>query len=177
MRPEHEFELFVQRSSTPLLRLALLLVTERSLAEDVVQTALLNVFRRWNSIESRDAVHAYARQAVIRTALNWRVRYRQRNLYVIREQSGGGSSADAVEASVDRLWLWPLVCALPPRQRAVLVLRYYADMTEADTANALGVSIGTVKSHHARAIAHLRRKTGMQDMPDNGRLNTEIDHA
>jgi RNA polymerase sigma-70 factor (ECF subfamily) len=69
------------------------------------------------------------------------------------------SGADRSTGSVDeRLWVWPHLKALPAKQRAVLVLRYYEDLTEAQTALALGCSVGTVKSHHSRALRTLRQR-------------------
>ena len=156
-----DFEHLVKRCSPSMLRLAALLVADRAIAEDVLQTALLNVYRNWSQIRSAVAADAYVRKAVVRTALNWRTRHRPRTSPLpegVGNQEASSTPAQT-QSVVDRLWLWPLVINLPARQRAVLVLRYYEDLTEAQTAEVLDMTVGTVKSHHARAIKRLRRAT------------------
>jgi RNA polymerase sigma-70 factor (ECF subfamily) len=155
---EVEFRQFVGARSATLLRTAYLLVGDWSHAEDVLQTALTKTYLAWRRLGQIDTVDAYARRVLVTTATSWWRRrwHGERPTCAIPEQA----VADQFDEQVERQALWRHVLALPPRQRAVLVLRFYEDLTEAETARILGVAVGTVKSQGARALATLRERLG-----------------
>ncbi|MDO9456357.1 SigE family RNA polymerase sigma factor [Nocardioides sp.] len=138
-----------QRQPT-LLRTAILLTGDRHRAEDLVQDALTAVAARWGRLSGQDP-DAYARQVVVRRNISWWRKHRRE--VVVAEVRPGLAAADLTDR---RLLLDHALATLTPRQRAVVVLRYYADLTERDTADALGVSVGTVKSQTHLALRRLR---------------------
>ena len=133
-----------------LLRTAYLLTGSHHDAEDLVQSALIKVVPKWPRISDRP--EPYVRQVLARESVNRRRRRRWREVTtdVVPETTHHDST--------DRIALLEDLRRLPPRQRAVLVLRYFDDLTEADTAAALGISEGTVKSHVRDALARLRNQ-------------------
>jgi RNA polymerase sigma-70 factor (sigma-E family) len=143
------FEEFVAARRSALLRTAYLLTGDAHEAEDLVQVALLNVVPRWRRIA--DNPEPYVRKVLARESVNrWRRRrWREVHTDAVPETSVEGSSDD-------RLALREALARLAPRQRAVIVLRYYEDLTEAETARMLGISVGTVKSQARDALARLR---------------------
>jgi len=147
-----DFDEFVRDCSPGLLRMAYLLTGDRGHAEDVVQAALLRVARRWRRIRGEPA--PYARRAVVNLAKNhWRDRFRRPpESSAIAEFGHGPPDADVLLRQV----LLPAVMDLPVRQRAVLVLRYFQDLSVEQTAAALDCSIGTVKSQTHHALSKLR---------------------
>lgn len=150
------FTEFVRARSAALLRTAYLLTGDRGLAEDLLQTVLAKTYVSWGRIREPSAAEGYVRKALVNTATSWWRTKRWRN-----EKPSGEDVPERIVASRadeldDRRELWALVRTLPARQRAVIVLRYYEDLTEAETASILGCSIGTVKSHSSRAIGRLR---------------------
>jgi RNA polymerase sigma-70 factor (sigma-E family) len=151
---EREFEQFVAGSGRRLLRTAVLLVGDLGHAEDLVQTALERTARHWDRLEG--APEAYARVALARLATDrWRRRSR-RVAEVFGDAPEALASQDiAVEVST-RHQVIDALRTLTARQRAVLILRYFDDLSEQQTAQALGVSVGTVKTTASRAIARLR---------------------
>lgn len=129
-----------------MVRLALLLTGSNAVAEELVQDAFVRLHHRWATL---DEPRAYLRTAVVNGC---RSHHRRRFL----ERSRGPAPPPAsVTAEVDELW--DAIAALPYRQRAVIVMKFYADMAEADIAAALGCRAGTVKSLTSRALAHLRK--------------------
>jgi RNA polymerase sigma-70 factor (sigma-E family) len=146
-----DFEAFARRSADRLLRTALLLSGDHGHAEDLVQTALLRTARRWSA--ARRDPDAYARRVVVNLARDrWRL---------LRRRFGEAPleidvAVPVTDGLADRELLLAAVRLLPPGQRAVLVLRYFDDLSVADTAAALGCSTGTVKSQTARALDRLR---------------------
>ena len=144
-----DFEEFVVARRDALLRTAYLLTGDHHDAEDLVQSALIKVVPKWTRIQGHP--EPYVRQVLARESVNrWRAR-RWREV-----------TTDAVPESVhkdrtDRIALLEDLRRLSRRQRAVLVLRYFDDLTEAETATALGISVGTVKSHARDALARLRQ--------------------
>jgi RNA polymerase sigma-70 factor (sigma-E family) len=151
-----DFDEFVRASSPGLLRTAYLLTGDRGHAEDVVQTALLQVARKWRRIRGEPT--PYARRAVVNLAKNrWRERSRR------PEESTATVDPDYAALESDVLLqqvLLPAVLELPVRQRAVLVLRYFQDLSVEQTAAALGCSTGTVKSQTHHALSKLREALG-----------------
>lgn len=152
---DDQFRSFVVARSPALLRVAYLLTGDRGLAEDLLQTSLAKTYVAWPRIRDGQAVEAYVHTVMTRTAISWKRRNRVREEPVrdvpdwtaAREQQPGGSDD-----------LWADLQALPHRQRAVLVLRYYEDLSEAQIAEVLGCSRGTVKSQASRGLAALRRR-------------------
>ncbi len=150
-----DFAAFVAASARRLLRSAYLITGDRTEAEDLLQTALERAYRRWPSIRQKDVPEAYVRKIIVTAAVDTARRRTLRRAPLDEEQLPGLPDP-AVEGIPGRAALLSCVRELPAGQRAVLVLRYFDDLTEADTARALGCSIGTVKSQHARAMARLR---------------------
>jgi RNA polymerase sigma-70 factor (ECF subfamily) len=155
---EEEFREFVAVRSAALLRTAYLLAGDWGAAEDLLQVALTKTYLAWKKLGHIDAVEPYARRVLVNTATSWWRRrwHGEKPTETLPERP----VSDGLEARVEREALWRHVKELPTRQRAVLVLRFYEDMSEADTAALLGVSVGTVKSQCARALAALRTRLG-----------------
>jgi RNA polymerase sigma-70 factor (sigma-E family) len=151
MDSEAGFADFVAQWSPALLRVAFLLTGDRGLAEDLLQTALLKTSRRWSRLADHQAAYPYVRRVLVTTYASWRRRRRVGEVLTDRmpehlgadEEMAPGQAVAALES-------------LPPRMRAVIVLRFYEDLSEADTAAALGCSIGSVKSQASRGLARLR---------------------
>ena len=150
------FEEYVVARRDALLRTAYLLTGNHHDAEDLVQSALIKVVPKWARIQDRP--DAYVRRVLARESVN---RWRGRRW---REVSTAEVPEGIHHDSTDRLALLEDLRRLSPRQRAVLVLRYFDDLTEADTAAALGISVGTVKSHTREALAALRHEQAGEDV-------------
>jgi RNA polymerase sigma-70 factor (sigma-E family) len=149
---QQAFEAFVGASSDRLLRTAYLLTGDRGHAEDLVQTALLRTARRWTSARRDPA--AYARRVVVNLAKD---RWRDRARRLDEAPLDVDVAVPEIDGVADRDQLLRAARALPAGQRSVLVLRYFDDLSVAETAAALGCSEGTVKSQTARALEGLRR--------------------
>lgn len=147
-----DFHAYVYARYRALMRTAFLLTGDHHAAEDLVQTALAKAFLAWARIERHEAVDSYVRKTMVNEHTSWwRRAWRRRE--VTREQVPDQPLDDLGERDRD---LWDLVERLPAKQRVAVVLRYYEDLTEAETAAALGVSVSAVKSRTSRAIAELR---------------------
>lgn len=155
MADEDEFADFVRADAPRLLWVATLLCNgDRGAAEDLAQDALVETFRRWSRVENPDARLAYARRVMVRMATRrWRARDRLMEVSTA-DPPPGAAAGDGVDADAV-LDLRGALRQLPVRQRAVMVLRYYEDLTEAQIADVLGCSRGSVKKHASRAIAAL----------------------
>ncbi|MDG4807748.1 SigE family RNA polymerase sigma factor [Micromonospora sp. WMMD1120] len=155
---EEQFREFVAARSAALLRTAYLLTGDWATAEDLLQTALTKTYLAWKRLGGIEAVEPYARRVMVNTSTSWWRRrwHGERPTEVLPERAG----VDEIEQQLDRDLLWRHLRELPNRQRAVLVLRYYEDMSEAQTAAMLDISPGTVKSQTSRALATLRRRMG-----------------
>lgn len=153
---EEDFRDFVETRSSALLRTAYLLAGDWATAEDLLQIALTKTYLAWKRLGHIEAVEPYARRVLVNTATSWWRRrwHGERPTEILPESA----AADRVEESLERDALWRHVRELPNRQRAVLVLRFYEDQSEAETARLLGVSVGTVKSQASRALATLRQR-------------------
>ncbi|MEQ4302971.1 SigE family RNA polymerase sigma factor [Plantactinospora sp. B6F1] len=148
-----DFEAYVAVAWPRLLRSAWLLTGDWHRAEDLLQTVLTRVYGRWPRVRA-GVPDAYLRTVLATTWLNWwRRRWRDE---VPTEQVPDRSDADPHADADIRDVVRAALRGLPHQQRAVLMLRYHADLTEAATAQALGISRGTVKSYTARALATLR---------------------
>jgi RNA polymerase sigma-70 factor (sigma-E family) len=151
-----DFESWLAAREPALQRLALLLTRDEHTAQDLVQTSLAKLYLAWDRLEDRDNIDAYARRILInehRTA--WRRPWRRREVVT---EVPPDRARPAVEYDGSREVVWEFVASLPPRQRAVIVLRYYEQLTESEIADILGISVGTVKSQSSRAIAALRAR-------------------
>ncbi|NHA69556.1 SigE family RNA polymerase sigma factor [Phycicoccus flavus] len=150
---EHgEFAAYVRARQRRFVRFAFLLTGDVHEAEDLVQSAFARVYRRWDSIHG--SPDAYVRAAIVNEHRSWwRRTWRHRE--VVSSPLVGARDPEHVPDERDDA-LWRQVLALPRQQRAVLVLRFYEDLSEARTAEVLGCSVGTVKSHTSRALAALR---------------------
>lgn len=154
-RDEAEFRAFTERFSPTLLRTAFLLLRDRDAAEDAVQTTLERTYRRWST--ARRAPEPYSRQVLVNVCRNhWRTRRRRPEEPVgnsLTALDPAGSEGMAID---QRLMLARLLAELPATQRAVLVLRFYLDLSVAETATLLQIAEGTVKSTTHRALDRLR---------------------
>jgi RNA polymerase sigma-70 factor (sigma-E family) len=147
------FREFVALRYGDLLRTAYALTADRQHAEDLVQNALLKVMRRWSQV---DEPMAYLRRTIVNQHLSvWRRARRMREWLTsaVPDRPAGGDTAERV---AERDELFEALHRLPPRMTAVLVLRYWEDMSEAETAEVLGCSAGAVKSQASRGLARLR---------------------
>jgi RNA polymerase sigma-70 factor (sigma-E family) len=157
-----EFEQFVTASSDALLRTAYLVAWDAAEAEDLVQECLLAVARRWPRVRKMDHPHAYARRVLINLSLDGAQRRTRRRQELIGDEAAtlaavpDESSARRLQAVGARAELIDALGTLPPRQRAVLVLRYFEDLSEAQVAQLLGCSVGTVKSTASRGLTRLQ---------------------
>jgi RNA polymerase sigma-70 factor, ECF subfamily len=160
---EAQFREFVSARSAALLRLAYLVCGDLGLAEDLLQTTLTRTYLAWRRIDGIDSLDAYSRRVLLNTATSWwRRRWRgERPTLEMPERP----VSDRVDQMAERDAMWRLLGRLPTRQRAVIVLRYYEDLSEADIALQLGLSVGTVKSHASRALATLRAHLGEDHAP------------
>ena len=150
---------------TGLVRLAWLLLRDDLLAEEVVQDAFIAVHRRWDTIRDHQAAAAYLRRAVVNGARSGLRHRGVEERYVAREQQGGAvaharhteaSAEDRALQSESTTTMIGALGRLPQRQREVLTMRYYLDLSEAEIADALGISPGSVKAHAHRGLATLR---------------------
>jgi RNA polymerase sigma-70 factor (sigma-E family) len=168
-RTRDGFEQFVASSTDGLLRTAYLIVSDLAEAEDVVQESLFQVARRWPRVSRMDHPVAYARRLVVNLAID-RSKRHARELAELNghapEDRADEASANAFRALDARSELLWALAKLPPRQRAVLVLRYFADLPEAEVAELLDCSLGTVKSTASRGLARL--ESSLRPAPDQG---------
>ncbi len=154
------FEEFVLARSGSLLRTALLLTGQnRAEAEDLLQLALERAYRHWARVHAAGDPERYVRRILANASADrWR-RLARRPEQPLPAGDAGPSTPDLSAEVAERDFLLRALAQLPPRQRAVMVLRYFDDMTEAEIADVLGCSVGTVKSQVARALARLRDAT------------------
>jgi RNA polymerase sigma-70 factor (sigma-E family) len=145
----------VQASERRLLRLGMMLTGNRHTAEDLVQTVLARAHRKWERISAVDRPEAYLRTMVVNEFLSWR-RLLKNNEVLLSEPIELPAYDDLGDRQAQRDATWRLLARLPRKQRAVLVLRYYEDLPDAEIAELLGVAATTVRSNAARALATLR---------------------
>jgi RNA polymerase sigma-70 factor (sigma-E family) len=157
------FDAYVASRANGLARTAWLLTGDRQRAEDLVQTALGKTWPHWERItrEGAGAYDAYVRRVMLTTYIAWwRRRWNAEYPTDVLPEPVAPAAADTADLRRDLL---AALAALPRGQRAVVVLRYFEDLTEAQTADALGCSVGTVKSQCARAFATLRHSPLLMD--------------
>ena len=161
-----EFTEFVLAASPSLLRAALVLLDSREDAEDALQVTMLRTYRRWE--QAKEAPHAYAR-AVLVNACRERWRHRRRHPEISQDVDELANVVSFAVAADHRHVLVRVLRQLPDIQREVLVCRYLLDATVAETAGALGVAEGTVKSAASRGLDQLR-----QLLSDEGRRGRRV---
>jgi RNA polymerase sigma-70 factor (sigma-E family) len=160
-----QFDRFVSEATDRLVRTAYLMTADPCEAEDLAQETLIRVARHWDRVRAMDQPAAYARRVLVNLVIDGGVRRRRRS----DELSGGDpGDPDGIESQVDpssahlfglvdgRVEFRSALATLPARQRAVVVLRYWEDMSENEVAALLGCSAGTVKSTASRGLARLR---------------------
>ncbi len=162
-----DFDQFVAASAKDLLRTAYLVVWDLRLAEDLVQECFFEIARRWPRVRSMEYPAAYARRILVNKALDGaerRSRHRSELDDLGDPPAAGipdGAAERALELAGTKSDLVDVLRKLAPLQRAVLVLRYFADLSEAQIAETLGCTVGTVKSTNARALGRLRQMPAM----------------
>jgi RNA polymerase sigma-70 factor (sigma-E family) len=164
MTHEESYVAFVVARWSSLYRTSYLLTGDPSHAEDLLQTALMKTYVAWRRVESMAAPEAYVRGILVNALISEK-RRRSVTAEVTQARVPEAPVASHEEAVADRSLLWEGVRHLPPRQRAVVVLRYYEDMTERQIADALGCSVGTVKSQASDALRALRRAFTWSETP------------
>ncbi|MFF4156782.1 SigE family RNA polymerase sigma factor [Streptomyces sp. NPDC001678] len=151
------FSSYVRARGQVLQRTARSLTSNPCDAEDLLQTALTKTYLAWDRIEDHRALDGYVRRALVNTRTSqWRKRKVDEFPCEELPERDSAPVADPAEQQALRDAMWRAVHRLPDRQRAMVVLRYYEDMTEVQTAELLGVSVGTVKSAVSRALGKLR---------------------
>ena len=150
-----DFEAYMIARQPSLLRTAYLLSGDRHGAEDLVQVAFAKLYLAWDKVQRREALDGYVRRILVNEHNSlWRRAWKH-----LESTTDEVPEADPHHDRHDdgtRDAVWNFVCTLPRRQRAVVVLRYYEDLSEAEIAETLGISIGTVKSQASRALSGLR---------------------
>ena len=165
-----EFDDWLRARQGELLRSCWLLTGNWSDAQDLLQTALARLWPRWSRVVSSGDPGAYVRRTLLNVYLTGRRRKWRRELPYGLDVAAGLSESMGVDQRLgavdDRAVLLRWLSALAPRQRAVVFLRFYEDMSEAQTADVLGCSVGTVKSQAAKALAHLRQLDNARAMEE-----------
>jgi RNA polymerase sigma-70 factor (sigma-E family) len=156
-----EFEQYMAARQPGLLRTAYLLTGDRHGAEDLVQTTLAKLYLSWDKVQRRELVDGYVRRIMVNEHNSlWRRAWKRKEVTTdtIPDITGVDDRHDYGVRSA----LWEFVQTLPRKQRAVVVLRYYEDLSEAEIADVMGISVGTVKSQCSRALAALRERVHTQ---------------
>ncbi len=160
-----DFDSFVAANAASLLRTAYLITGDIHDAEDVVQDALLKVARNWPKVRRMEYPVAYTRRILVNRATSGASRRSRARRELVGERADGASVADHGERIDTQDELVNALGTLPLRQRTVLVLRYFLDLSEADVASALGCSVGTVKSTASRGLARLHDVMSSSQQP------------
>ncbi len=156
-RDNAAFVEFVAARSAALHRVAYLMVGEHALAQDLLQESLTKTYVAWSRLREVRNAEAYTRRVITTTAISWR---RKKSWHETPHEELPDLVSTAPEDTDTRTWVWEALQQLPPRQRAAVVLRYYEDLTEAQTAAAMGCAVGTVKSQVSAALRTLRTQLG-----------------
>ena len=160
-----EFARFVGERQRALLRSAWLLTGDWAMAEDLAQTALARTWLRWGRITRRDEPELYVRRVMVTTWINWN-RRKWRGERPAFDLPDGPAPGDLAAEAATRVAVRTALASLTRRQRAVLVLRVFDDLTEAQTAQVLGCATGTVKSTMSQALARLRADRHLAELRD-----------
>jgi RNA polymerase sigma-70 factor (sigma-E family) len=162
MATDEDFRGFFAQHYERLCRLGFLLTGDPAQAEELAQDALVRTWRRWSLVRKPDNPETYARKVLVNRHRSLLRRALVEARYLYRDRPDQGYSDEHRE---DAIVLWAATRRLPLRQRAVLVLRYYEDLSEAEIARVLGIPVGTVKTLARRGLARLRRSL---DAPAQG---------
>ena len=154
-RDPADFADFVTARSAALHRAAYLMVGDVALAQDLVQEALTKTYVAWPKLRDKANAEAYTRKAITTTAISWFRRKAWSSERVVERLPEHGTD-DHADRVTQQSALWSALLELPVRQRAAIVLRYYEDLTEAQTAEVMGCALGTVKSQVSSGMATLR---------------------
>ena len=159
-RDPHAFAEFVAARSASLYRTAYLMVGEHALAQDLLQEALTKTYVAWPRLRELANAEAYTRRAITNTAISWsrKKSSHERPTETLPDRGTTVGGADDLD---DRDWLWAELQRLPPRQRAAIVLRFYEDLSEVQTAALMGCAVGTVKSQVSQGLTRLRQQVGV----------------
>jgi RNA polymerase sigma-70 factor (sigma-E family) len=157
-RDSEEFCDFVAARSGTLFQVAYLLLGDHQLAQDLVQESLAKTYVAWPRLREVANAEAYTRKVIATTAISWRRRrsFHERPVEHLPEPAGD----DVATTVVVHEALWAALLALPPRQRTAIVLRHYVDLSEAQTAETMGCSVGAVKSSTSTGLRTLRQRVG-----------------
>jgi RNA polymerase sigma-70 factor (sigma-E family) len=156
-----EFAAYMSARQSSLLRTAYLLTGDRHAAEDLVQTAFAKLYLSWDKVQKRELLDGYVRRIMVNENNSlWRRAWKRKEVATdeVPDYVGVHDRHDDGQKSA----LWEFVQTLPKKQRAVIVLRFYEDLSEAETAQILGISVGTVKSQASRALASMRERVHTQ---------------
>lgn len=159
--PVDRFTAFVAQRAQALWRSAWLLAGDAQRAEDLVQTALAKTYPHFDRVSASGSFEAYVRKTMYRAYLAW---WRRRWRDEVPADVGDPPVGSGTTAAEQRLDLANALAALPRAQKAVVVLRFYEDRSVEETAQLLGISTGTVKSHTSRALAALRRSPALAEL-------------
>ena len=149
---------FVAARSGALFRTAYLVLGDHQLAQDLVQESLVKTYVAWPRLRDVRTAEAYTRRVIVNTAISWRRKrsFHERPAEFVPERE----APDRIDAFAAADALWVHLHGLAPRQRAAIVLRYYEDLTEVQTAEVMGCAVGTVKSQVSAGLRHLRERMG-----------------
>ena len=158
-RDSEEFCDFVTARSGALFRVAYLLLGDHQLAQDLVQESLAKTYVAWPRLREAANAEAYTRKVIATTAISWRRRrsFHERPVEHLPEPAEDDMATTVVVHEA----LWSALLALPPRQRTAIVLRHYVDLSEAQTAETMGCSVGAVKSSTSTGLRTLRERVGV----------------
>jgi RNA polymerase sigma-70 factor (sigma-E family) len=157
---DHDFTVFVADTSVRLRRVAYLLCGDRDLAQDLLQTAYARTYAAWRRVR-RDDAEAYTRRVLVNAHIDWYRRHPWRESTALTMPENAPARDDPAGLAADRLVIVNALRRLTARERAVIVLRYYADQSEAQTAQLLEISVGTVKKTASVAFRKLRDTQGL----------------
>lgn len=161
---DEEFTSFVRDHGASLLRTAVLLTGERALGEDLVQTALARAYGKWSRVSRADAPVSYVRRLMVNSHLSWRRRLASgEQVLASVPDRAARHDQDRVAAAED---LRRALLQLSPRMRTAVVLRYFEDLSQAETARLMGCTVSTVNNHVTRGLAVLRELLGPQQEND-----------
>jgi RNA polymerase sigma-70 factor (sigma-E family) len=150
------YEQFVRERQRPLFRFAVVLCGDPVLAEELVQDVLARAYERWHLVSAAQDANAYVRRMVVNEFLTWKRRTRRSAPVAHFADDALPGSPDHADGRIDRIDLSGQLSALPAKQRAALVLRYYAGLSFAEVAQTLGCRESSARSHVTRALAALR---------------------
>lgn len=151
-----DFEDFARVELPRLVRYAVMLTGDRDLAQDLVQDVMVKAHRNWSRVAAADQRERYVTAMVTNAFLSWRRRWSVRHIFASDQLVEVAAAEDQVTTLTVRDDLWRRLATLPRQQRAVLVLRYYESMPDAEIAGVLGCSATTVRGYAHRALATLR---------------------